>query len=93
MGWLRAMFLGDLGNWMDTEDNAKRIRQLRAHARSKAGVDRTQNQRLKQLERESDDLKVCLSAMAHLLVSKGVLSRSEVAGVIAPIEEEAQDSG
>ena len=92
MGWLRPMFLGDLGNWMDTEDNAHRIRKIRAHVSSKTRVDRTQNQRLVQLERETDELKVCLTAMAHLLVSKGVLSRSEIAGFVGPIEDQAEGS-
>ena len=92
MGMLRAMFLGDFGNWMDSDDNAHKIRQLKAHATSKSRLDRTQNQRLAALEGDNADLKVCLSAMAHLLVSKGVLSKSEVASVVGPIDEETEGS-
>ena len=91
MGWMRAMFLGDLGNWMDSSDNAHRIKTLTARARRKSLVDRTQNQRLDQLEGENDELKVCVSALAQLLVSKGVLSRDDVAGFIDPME--AQSGG
>lgn len=87
------MFLGDLGNWMDTEDNAHKIRQLRAHATSKARIDQTQDRRLADLERVTDELKLCLCAMAHLLVSRGVLSHADIGGVVGPIEDEGGGSG
>ena len=89
MGLARALFAGDIGNWMDTDDNRRRIRTMRAHLRTRHAVDRAQNERLDLLEQENEQLKLCLGSLARVLVERGVISAEELSEYGALIEDES----
>ncbi|MDP7014606.1 MAG: hypothetical protein QGG36_02275 [Pirellulaceae bacterium] len=92
MGLLRTMFLGDFGNWLDTQDNTRRIAQLRRRVgRGNARVDDAQNARLDALECENEQLRVCLASISHLLIGKNVVTRDEIASIIDAIERPIGD--
>ncbi len=86
MGWGRALFLGDLGNWLDTRDNEKGIQDLRTHLRAKRNLDQKQDERIQALEKENDELKLYLGGLVQVLISKGALSRQELEGIVNSIE-------
>ena len=46
MGLGRALFAGDIGNWLDSSDNKRRIKTLRSSLRQKRQVDRAQDERI-----------------------------------------------
>lgn len=62
---------------------AERVKHLRRDAgRRQRGRDRAQDERLDALEREVDELRIDLAALASLLIDREVL-RAEEVGVIA----------
>lgn len=76
MGWIRTMFLGDIGNRLDISDNENRIRaQASAHRRAQARL----RERIAELEVENDKLDQCLTALLQILVERKVISEQELA--------------
>lgn len=87
MGLGRALLLGDLGNWLDAEDNRRRTEFLRKSIHRKRSLDRSQNERLDALELENEELKLYVGMLVELLEDKGVLGRGELAQLARTIEE------
>ena len=79
MGWGRMMLLGNFGQQMDIEDLRKGFEQQDAR-------DRTQEQNIETLLRENTRLKLAVTALSRLLVSKGVLNPAEVQEIGRAIE-------
>ena len=92
MGLARVLFGGEFGNWMDTEDNRRRISTLRAQLRNKRSVDRRQDERLLALERDNEVLKLCLASLARALAERGVVAADVLADYGALIDEEPPDA-
>ena len=88
MGWLRTLFLGDIGNRLDIGDNEHRIRQMRAALRSNRRVDASQDERLALLERENEQLEILVSALAQMLAARGVIDEEELAPFVAALDEQ-----
>ncbi len=88
MGWLRTIFLGDIGNRLDIADTERDIDTLRGQLRAKRERDRDQDQRIAALERENETLKLCLSELARLLREKNVLGFDDLEQVVQRIEPE-----
>ena len=90
MGWLRTMFLGDVGNRLDIADNENRIAQMQDDQRrrnsAKATKDQSQDEAIAVLRGEVDQLEVALGTLANLLVSKGVVTEAEMGRLIDAIE-------
>ena len=90
MGWLRTMFLGDVGNRLDIADNENRIAQMQEAQRrrnsAKATKDQSQDEAIAVLRGEVDQLEVALGTLATLLVSKGVVTEVEMGRLIDAIE-------
>ena len=86
MGWMRTLFLGDIGNRLDIADTERDIDQIRGHLRSTVGyeqnVDAAQDERLAFLERENEQLELAVAALARRLVSKGVLAESDLEAIV-----------
>ena len=78
MGWGRTLLLGDIGNRLDIEDTERDIKSLHQKVANKSRVDQRQEERLKDLELENDQLKLFLASLIRLLVSKGTLSEHEL---------------
>ncbi len=88
MGWGRTLLLGDIGNRLDIADTEEDIRALRRRVSAKARTDRAQDERLDALEQENEQLKLYLASLIRLLVSKGNLTRDELAAFVDVIESE-----
>ena len=90
MGWARTLLLGDIGNRLDIGDAERDIAALRKSLRSKGRVDRAQDARLAEIEKENDQLKLCLAALMRLLVAKGIVLHAELAGFADVIDAEEE---
>ncbi len=86
MGWARRMLLGDWGTWMDLDSAQRGVDSLKRSRRSKRKTDIAQNKRLDELETENDELKVYISSLIQLLVSKDVLKQEEVVALVDRVE-------
>ena len=80
MGWGRMMLLGNIGQQLDIED-------LRRTFDQQDERDRTQEQSIQTLWRENQQLKLAVTALSRLLVSKGVLRPEEVQQIGQAIEQ------
>jgi len=88
MGWGRTLLLGDVGNRLDIEDCESAIRDMKRAIDGSYRVDRSQDAKLRRLESENDELKLYLSALVRLLMSKDVLTRDELATFVDLIDAE-----
>jgi hypothetical protein len=88
MGWGRTLFLGDIGNRLDIADTERDIKSLHQKISKKSRVDQRQEERLKELEIENDQMKLYLASLIRLLVSKGTLSQNELHAFVDIIDEE-----
>lgn len=89
MGWGRTLLLGDIGNRLDIADTERDILELRSLLRKNSALDRSQDQRLSQLELENDELKLYLASLLRLLVKKGTLAEKELSAFVKVIESDA----
>ena len=88
MGWGRTLFLGDIGNRLDTADTERDIKRLHRKISNKSRVDQHQEERLKELELENDQMKLYLASLIRLLVSKGTLSQHELHAFVDIIDDD-----
>lgn len=93
MGWLRTIFLGDIGNRLDIEDTETDIKRLRAELRKNRNLDVSQEQRIELLERENEQLELLIAALAKMLAARGVLDPDELRPFVEAIEDEAEPEG
>ncbi|MFT3686687.1 MAG: hypothetical protein QM783_17505 [Phycisphaerales bacterium] len=94
MGWGRMLLLGNVGQQMDLDDvqadllNLRReLNGLHGWGTANAEVDRKQNERIRDLQKANDELRLCVATLARLLVSKGVVSRDELLTLVSAIEK------
>lgn len=88
MGWMRTIFLGDIGNRLDIEDTERDIHDLRVRMGSQDMRDGQQDERIQALERDNAELKLCLGALMRTLVSKGLCTREELETLALAVERE-----
>ena len=86
MGWGRTLLLGDIGNRLDIEDTERDIERLKNAIRSQSSIDHSQDLDIAELQRENEQLKLYLSSLIRLLVSKDMVSKSEVAAFVKLID-------
>ena len=95
MGWMRTLFLGDIGNRLDIEDNENRIADLRQSQRrrnaEKRERDDSQDARLAGLERDVETLQVAVGTLSRLLVQKGVATEPEIGRLLDALDDAAAD--
>lgn len=85
MGWMRTFFLGDIGNRLDIQDVENEL----AEARRRHRADKTDlQQRIDALERETDQLKLCVTGLVRLLVRRGAFRRDDLVALIGEIDRE-----
>jgi hypothetical protein len=80
------LLLGNVGQQLDIGDLNEEIAGMRNAVASNEGVDREQEQRIEQLQRENRELKLYLATLVRLLTSKGVLKAEEVSVIVQAIE-------
>lgn len=88
MGWLRYLFLGDLGQQLDLADQKAEIDAMRQQLQSRPSADRSKDQRLESLRREIDELKLYLAAILRLLISKRVATADEVRELVELLDRQ-----
>ena len=93
MGWGRMMLLGNWGQQMDIDDLEGNIAQLRGElaglhgwGTENAKVDQKQSDQIGALQRENDELKVCVATLARMLVQKGVLTQEELTRIASALD-------
>lgn len=79
MGWGRMLLLGDFGQQMDIHDMKQTIENQQVR-------DIGQDEQIRTLQRENQDLKLAVTALMRLLVAKHVLTQNEVAAIGREIE-------
>jgi hypothetical protein len=86
MGWARALMLGDVGNQLDIQDARAELDRLRRTNAAGDWKDREQDESLRKLYDENEQLKLCLGALVRLLVAKGSVSAGDVAEILNVLE-------
>lgn len=88
MGWGRYFLLGDIGQQLDLSDQRKEIDEMRQELQQHRFTSRHDAGDLESLQRENDELRLYLTAIVRLLISKGVISREEMRKVINAVDAE-----
>ncbi len=81
MGWARTLLLGDIGNRLDIADTESDIINLQNELIRNAHADQNQDRRLNQLEKENIQLKLGLSVLTKLLITKNILNQNELSQI------------
>ncbi len=87
MGWGRTLLLGDIGNRLDIEDCERSIYALRRTFSDQSKVDRSQDDEIRELRRELDDLKLCVGSLTRILIARQIVSESDVTRIANVIDE------
>jgi adenylate kinase len=74
------LLLGDLGQQLDIHD-------MRRNLDDQRSVDMSQDEQIRELRQGNQQLKLAVTALSRLLVSKGVLSSEDVAQIGRAIDE------
>jgi hypothetical protein len=90
MGWARTLLLGDIGNRLDIGDAEKNIAEIRTKLRGQRDLDVKQDEAIIHLQRENEELELCVAALVKTLERKGVLSAGEVAKLVEMVELDPQ---
>jgi hypothetical protein len=85
MGWMRALFMGDIGQNLEIEELQQRLDEMR---NEKAAASWTQEKQVEALREETHHLKVRLAVLIKLLVAKNLLTAQEIASMITALESE-----
>ena len=90
MGWLRTLFLGDIGNRLDIGDNEQQIRSLRSRLRKarreKDAADASQDAAIEQLQEHVEQLELTIGMLSSLLVHKGLVSQDEIRQLVNSLD-------
>lgn len=86
MGWMRTIFLGDIGNRLDIEDTEQEVQRLRRRLTRQGSRDGRQDERIKALELENEELKLCLAGLMRTLVAKGVCTQEELVALAMAVD-------
>ncbi len=78
MGWARTLLLGDIGNRLDIDDVEQDVESVKRHLTDQRDIDMSQDAALSRLQKENDDLKLCITGLMRLLVSKNLVTTDEL---------------
>ncbi len=87
MGWGRWFLLGDFGQQLDLSDYQRELQELRSQVRMKVRDTDSIDDRVKELQRENDELKLYVAAMLRLLTTKGIATKNEISALVDAIDE------
>ena len=95
MGWGRFLLLGDLGQQLDLGDQkteidrqTAEIARLRDEMRGNRGPAPETSREVWQLRNENDELKLYLTALIRILVSKNIVTPDELNRFVEVIDAE-----
>ena len=86
MGWPRLLFLGDIGQQMDLDVHEEGLRRLSEQAATRRRAFERTDHQVDALRLENEQLRLALAGVVRLLVSKNVLTTSDVSQVVALVE-------
>jgi hypothetical protein len=85
---MRMLLLGDIGQQLDISESQARLDALRRSMRGKRHKDAAQDQQLKELRRDVDQLKLALAAVSRCCMAKGVFTQDELGRLLDAAEGE-----
>lgn len=88
MGWGRTLFLGDFGNRMDIEDCEQDIRRIKRELRGGYNKDMSQDEKIRRLTQENDELKLYLAGLIRLLTANGTINAPDYAQFVEAVDAE-----
>ncbi|MGI9038458.1 MAG: hypothetical protein ACR2GQ_06315 [Gemmatimonadota bacterium] len=83
MGWMRTIFLGDIGNRLDIADTEQDLSVLRSRIGTGDRHDDDQDASIRRLESEIDELRLVIVKLTGILEREGVLRRSDLEALAA----------
>ena len=83
MGWMRTLFMGDIGQNLEIQNIQERLDEMR---HEKTHVALNQEKQIEALREEVHELRLRLAVLMKLLVGKNVLTAQEIASMIAALE-------
>ena len=92
MGWMRTIFLGDIGNRLDIEDTEKDIEVVRRSLRDSKQITEGNEDRITALEKENEQLELLVTMLLRRLQEKNILNGDEIrslAEIIDPPDQNA----
>ena len=87
MGWARTLLLGDIGNRLDIADTEQDIGQIRHELASKHNLDASQDEAIRTLQVENQQLELCVAALVKTLQNKGIFTTVEVENLVRMIDQ------
>jgi hypothetical protein len=88
MGWGRYFLLGDLGQHLEFSVQRNEIDRLKEEIRRSRSAAAGSSADLAKLQAENDELRLYLAAVIRILVSKGVVTQSEMQQIVDAIDAE-----
>ncbi|MCB9891588.1 MAG: hypothetical protein H6832_17950 [Planctomycetes bacterium] len=92
MGWLRTLFLGDIGNRLDIADTEEQIRklhlELRKTQREKNSTDASQDAEIAKLHGRVAQLELTIGALCSLMVRKQLMTESDLRQFVNSLDPE-----
>ena len=87
MGWARTLLLGDIGNRLDIQDTEADIDLIRRELGKTRRLDESQEKAILQLQRENEQLELCVAALVKTLERKGILTPDELSNLVDMTEQ------
>lgn len=88
MGWGRTLLLGDMGNRLDISDCEADIRVLKESLMAIHQEENEVDSELHAVQMENNELKLYIASLMRLLISKNVLTKEEIQGMVDIIDSE-----
>lgn len=86
MGWLRTLFLGDIGNRLDIADLETTVDRIHADVSDRRRSNASLESQFNALTEEHAETKLALAATLMLLIEKGVVEPSEVVKMVEVVD-------
>jgi hypothetical protein len=90
MGWGRYLFLGTYGQQLDLQDHEADLRRVRQSIVSSRYVERDFAAQIESLSKENEELRIYLTALISLLISKAVITPEEMSRLVEAVERSAE---
>jgi hypothetical protein len=88
MGWARTLLLGDIGNRLDIADTEQDITGIQRDLSEKRRLDESQDDAIRRLQGEQQQLQLCVAALVKTLQNKGVFTPTEVSHLVDMIDHD-----
>jgi hypothetical protein len=88
MGWGRMFLLGDIGQQLDLSDHRESLEELKTGVSIERALREGADEMIGRLRRENHELKLYLAALVRLLLSKKVVTVSEIRTIVEVLDRE-----